>query len=673
MPNLASVSKPLRDLTAKKAVWNWSTDEEAAFTKIKEIISSTKTLEYFNTAATTELYVDAGPNGLGSVLMQRVSEHEVPKPIAYASRSLTATEGRYSQLEKEMLAIIWACEHFHLYVYGAPITIFSDHKPLVQIFANPYSMPSARIERWHLRMQAYDYKVKHIPGLQNPADFLSRHLCSAPPADTNQAMMAQIQVNMLVNDAVPKAVSLHELQEATSADSALQKVKISIMSNIWTKDKETQPFYAIRNELVVDEENKVILRGHRLVVPTTLQQRVVQIAHSSHQGETKTKALLREKVWFPKMDTLVVDNVRSCIACQATTTANAPTLSPLQMTPLPPGPWQHVAVDFLGPVLDSRYLMVVIDEYSRYPVVCVLKTTAATAVLPHLKEVFAMFGTPTQVKSDNGPPFSSEAFAQFAKEQGFHHQKITPYWPNANAEAERFMKPLMKALRTAQVLGKPWKDHLTDFLKGYRNTPHPSTGQAPTSLLLGRQVQTGLPQLNPKLDESEVRARDNQAKAKMKAHTDKRLAERPNFQPGDKVLVRQQRLNKMSTPYNPKPYTIDKVKGTMITASSGDHSITRNQSFFKLLKGQQVFQQPQEPGDAPIPAILPQGRRRSTQRQQATLSQNLCDFEEDPASVPLLPPPTGGTVPHMNNRAQQCQRQSTRTVKPPSYLKDYHT
>ena len=94
--------------------------------------------------------------------------------VAYASRSLSPVEQRYSQTERETLACVWACERFHLYVYGAPFTLITDHKPLVHIFNNPKAKPPARLERWNLRLQPYNFTVRYEPGKMNPADYISR-------------------------------------------------------------------------------------------------------------------------------------------------------------------------------------------------------------------------------------------------------------------------------------------------------------------------------------------------------------------------------------------------------------------------------------------------------------------------------------------------------------------
>ena len=91
-----------------------------------------------------------------------------------------------------------------------------------------------------------------------------------------------------------------------------------------------------------------------------------------------------------------------------------------------------------------QYLLVVIDDYSRYPIVEVVNSTSATCVMPKLDRMFSMFDIPEVVKSDNGPPFNSEQFKQFSEYLGFRHRRITPYWPRANGEVERFMRTLKK-------------------------------------------------------------------------------------------------------------------------------------------------------------------------------------------------------------------------------------
>ena len=93
---------------------------------------------------------------------------------------------------------------------------------------------------------------------------------------------------------------------------------------------------------------------------------------------------------------------------------------PLQMTNLPNGPWQNVSVDFCGPFPSGDYLLVVIDDHSRYPEVEILKTTSSKTTIPRLDKTFSSFGVPQEVKTDNGPPFNNTDFPTFAQYLGFY-------------------------------------------------------------------------------------------------------------------------------------------------------------------------------------------------------------------------------------------------------------
>lgn len=110
------------------------------------------------------------------------------KIVAYTSRSLSAVEQRYSQNKRDALASVWACEKFHLYVYGALFALVTDHKPLVHIFNNPKAKPTALLERWNLRLQSYNFTIHYEPGKNKSADYISRHpLQNQPQREGNIA------------------------------------------------------------------------------------------------------------------------------------------------------------------------------------------------------------------------------------------------------------------------------------------------------------------------------------------------------------------------------------------------------------------------------------------------------------------------------------------------------
>ena len=132
----------------------------------------------------------------------------------------------------------------------------------------------------------------------------------------------------------------------------------------------------------------------------------------------------------------------------------------------------------------------IVDEYSRYPVVEILKSVSANATIPVIDKVFSQFGIPKIVKTDNGSPFQSDHFQMFTENMGIMHRCITPRWPRANAQAESFNRPLMKAVKSAHINKMSWKQEINMFLRQYRFTPHTSTGFSPYKLLFMRDPKT---------------------------------------------------------------------------------------------------------------------------------------------------------------------------------------
>ena len=148
-------------------------------------------------------------------------------------------------------------------------------------------------------------------------------------------------------------------------------------------------------------------------MPTSLQARAIQLAHEGHQGTlSKTKALIRSKVWFPGLDTAVDNAVRRCILCQANTTRQH--TEPLNMSNLPRGPWINLSIDFCGPLPSGQNLMVITDEYSRFPIVEVVRSTAAEQVIQVVDKVFCTYGYPDVVKTDKRTAFQQPSLERFS-------------------------------------------------------------------------------------------------------------------------------------------------------------------------------------------------------------------------------------------------------------------
>ena len=233
-----------------------------------------------------------------------------------------------------------------------------------------------------------------------------------------------------------------------------------------------------------------------------------------------------------------------------------------------------------------------------------MTSTSARAVIPILDKVFAM-GTPEIPKTDNGPPWNGNEITQFACYLGFHHRKTTPYWPQANSEAERFMRVIGKTLKANAAVGKPqpWRQALQQILHNYRIIPHSTTGVAPATLLFGRDIHAKGPVASDtqpmKSEQDDLIARDFKKKEHMNSYVSQKYGTKARtLSMGDAVLVRQERRNKMTPVYDPKPYRVTAVKGSMITAPRSGHSVTRNSSFSKLITRTLFSTQPQDPGSS---------------------------------------------------------------------------
>ena len=231
--NYATLTEPLRELTKKGIPFVWTKSQERALERLRVALTSAPENAYFDSTKITEVYTDASPVGVAAVLTQKEPDGDKRKVIAFASRAMSSPEQNYSQLEREAFAIVWACEHFHLYLYGGRFTVFTDHQTLVKIFTNPASKPSARLERWSLRLQPYDITVCYQPGTENPADYMSRHPLSDVTPNSRQEKVAEEFVNYLAETSTPKTINLNDLKLAIRNDVTLQAVITAVQTGKW--------------------------------------------------------------------------------------------------------------------------------------------------------------------------------------------------------------------------------------------------------------------------------------------------------------------------------------------------------------------------------------------------------------------------------------------------------
>ena len=650
----STLTHNLRELTKADAPWTWEDKHQRSLDRLKEALANTTALQYFDPRKESEVYVDASPVGICAILMQKEPDSEIRYNVHFASRALTPTEQRYSQIEREALAVVWGCEHLNMYLYGSQFTVITDHKPLLSLLNNARSKPSARIQGWALRLQPYTFNLIYKPGKSNPADYLSRHLPVGGKTleSSREQRLAESIVNYISVTSMPKPLPVEDVRSATLADETLQAVMSALRDNKWYKhqmnpgvDQLTfNSCYRLKDELSASQDSDLLLRGTRIVIPSTLQQHVVNLAHVGHQGLVKTKALLREKVWFCGIDRLTDETVRLCMSCQLA--VHKPQREPLKMSALPRAPWVELSMDF-GQLPNGQYLMVLTDDYSRYPFVEVINSTSAKTVIPRLDSILAMRGIPEIIRTDNGPPFNGEDFRLYAERTGFKHRKITPLWPRANGEVERFMGTVKKTVKVTIAQHGDWQQELRNFLLAYR--------VAPATLLFGQPIHTYLPEIGRKNNDTEVRVKDASSKLKMKCnHDQKRYVKPIHLEVGDDVIVQDDTIKRSVPPYKPQILQVVRKKGSLVVAESDNYTITRNVSHFKKVNPKI------EPIDIP---------------SDSEEEEELPTVPEEPLTSTDVPP-TPQAPPQIDIPSPRASRQTstprpTRARKAPSHLKDY--
>ncbi|CAI5639180.1 unnamed protein product [Oreochromis niloticus] len=274
--NLSEIAAPLRKLTHKETAWCWFPQHQEAFDHLKSCLSSPPVLAYYNVKEPVTLTCDASCYGLGAACLQN------GRPVAFASRALTDTEMRYAQIEKELLAVVFACTKFKDYVYGKATIIETDHQPLVTIMKKPIHAAPARLQRMLLRLQSYDISLVYKKGkYMYLADTLSR----APLAPLSHCPAEHTDYEVMTVSYISTA-RLEELRQHTAQDDVLQALSTVIQRGWPSRESQVQPalapFFPYRDELSM--EDGIIMKSHKTVIPQSLHKEYINIVHKGHPG-----------------------------------------------------------------------------------------------------------------------------------------------------------------------------------------------------------------------------------------------------------------------------------------------------------------------------------------------------------------------------------------------------
>ena len=336
LPKLADVIEPIRKLTHKGMEWSWAEDQINAFENIKVLLTKAPILAYYNPKLPLCIQCDSSQFGLGAALLQG------GKPLDFRSRTLTPTEQRYAQIEKEMLAVVFALEKFNDYTFGQKTTVYTDHQPLVSIVKKPLHIAPRRLQRMMIRLQKYDFEVEYMPGKNMVlADTLSR----APISEASTEMEFW-NVNV-VHELVAGKSFREKVKRATKEDVTLQALK-QVISEGWPNDKtalpeEVRQYFAVRDELTTEDD--LLFRGDRIVVPKCLQRELMQRVHGSHLGINACLTRARECVYWPNMSSQLRDFISTCHSCREHDVRQ--TKEPMEVRDIPKRPWQIVSADLI--------------------------------------------------------------------------------------------------------------------------------------------------------------------------------------------------------------------------------------------------------------------------------------------------------------------------------------
>ena len=296
-----------------------------------------------------------------------------------------------------------------------------------------------------------------------------------------------------------------------------------------------------------------MLHGGRVCIPPELYQRTLHDLHEGHKGIEKMQHLAREKIYWPGLDADIIEYVKHCTICTKHKATQA--TQPMIPRDIPEGPWQDLAADFFHHN-NTNYILIT-DTFSKYPFLYKVSSKAAEPVTKRIKSLISQYGPPKTLSTDNGPPFSSEAFTQFMSKEHIEHITSSPLYPRSNGFIERQVKTIKTALSTCQES----KQSVEDLLLNIRTQPIGPHLPSPREILHNRTEECpGRPSQPVNMEDIRnylISKKTAQKENYDKHHNTKTL---PDITPGQKILF--------LSPAEPHQY----IEGTITSHASTPRS-----------------------------------------------------------------------------------------------------
>jgi len=541
VPNFSAVAAPITKLTGKKTKWSWGEEQEEAFQRLKEALTSAPVLACPDFTRRFVLQTDASSYGLGAVLTQHQEDGE--RVIAYASRTLNNAERNYSATELECLAVVWGIRKMRGYLEGYAFTVVTDHQSLRWL--QKLEEPSGRLGRWLFELQQYDFEVRYRKGsLNRVADALSRQpeICAAV-SDPKCGWYRRV---------------LNGVRErpADFPDFRLQNGKL---------------FRHVLHDLDFREVDPT--EQWKQCVPKEKRLEILQRHHddptAGHLGVAKTIARMARLFYWPGMFQDITRYVRQCPSCLAHKVPPTKPAGHLHTTPVT-APWKQVTLDLIGPLPRSSnghiWLLVMQDRFSKWIELKPLRRATAPAVTRAIsEEIIHRHGCPDQIISDNGTQLKSTQLAELLRAFHIEHRTTPVRAPHCNP-VERTNRTLKTMV--SQFLGKNhrrWDEYLRPLQFAYNTARHEGTGYTPAYLTHGRELSYPHPDdrrhaentaphvTRRRLEEAFEVVRTHQARAFQRQEAYYNLRRR-NWRPqvGEKVWKREYPLSNKAAGFNAK-------------------------------------------------------------------------------------------------------------------------
>ncbi|GBP23651.1 Retrovirus-related Pol polyprotein from transposon 17.6 [Eumeta japonica] len=437
IPNMSKIIKPLTNLTKKADKFIITDEVKRAFKQSKDLLTNAPILSYPDYNSTFTLTTDASDKALGAVLSQ--NQH----PISYASRTLSETERRYNTTEKELLAVLWACQHFRPYIYGRKFNLETDHQPLTWL--SKLKEPNAKLTRWRLRLQEYDYDIKHTKGRENKvADALSRI-----ELQNNESNAATVHSN---NDDDETGIPIVDgfahsrknrifLQESPTPKWKREKNDVYIKIPLVNFDTEFSKNWKRKN---VDKNSLKLKRYTEILTEINDREQQLKLMKSAHEnndahiGSTLMYETLKKQYYWKKLKDDVLKYVHDCSICQRNKYDRRPPKTPLEYTITPEAPLQIWHIDTL--VIDGTQYLTAIDKFTKYFAAEKIEGNDSISYIRSLTKIIKYLGKPKHVIHDPDKLMNSLTFKEHLTNLlsiDVHQTSIRHHTSNSDREPTR--------------------------------------------------------------------------------------------------------------------------------------------------------------------------------------------------------------------------------------------